>query len=225
MHTPDFPDALRHLVRIAAVVASAPAGVVRHVMADAREHVDPAEVDELLLQSYLFAGFPRTLNALALWREVSGLAAPAADDSASSTRVAVWEREGERACRTVYGTAYDTLRANIRALHPALDQWMVVDGYGKVLSRPALDFARRELCIVAACAASQQEPQLRSHLRGALNCGATRDQLAHTLSALSDLISLDAMTTAREELGRLTRARHSDSSHDAHHTDSPSHES
>jgi 4-carboxymuconolactone decarboxylase len=201
--TPDFPDALRHLVRIAAAVAAATPGVVRRVLADAKEHVAPGEIDEVLLQSYLFAGFPRTLNATVIWRELSGVPAPESDPAASPDNAAEWARAGEVACRTVYGPVYDALRANIRALHPALDSWMVVDGYGKVLSRPALDLLRRELCIVAACAAAQQEPQLRSHLRGALNCGATRDQLSHTLAALSDLIPLDATTVARNELARL----------------------
>ena len=48
---------------------------------------------------------------------------------------------------------------------------MITDGYGKVLSRPGLDLARRELCIIAACAATGQDRQLHSHLHGALNVG------------------------------------------------------
>ena len=199
----EFDDATRHLVRIAAAIAEAAAGVTRRVMTDALGHVDPVAVDEVLLQSYLFAGFPRTLNAAAIWRELSEVAAPADDPLAAPEHIAAWVAAGESACRQVYGRAYTALRDNVRALHPALDTWMVVDGYGKVLSRPALDLRRRELCIVAACAASEQVPQLRSHLRGALNCGATHDDLAHTLAALTDVIPLDAMTSAREELSRL----------------------
>jgi hypothetical protein len=38
-----------------------------------------AWVEELLLQSYLFCGFPRTLNAMREWRRVSGAPAPAED--------------------------------------------------------------------------------------------------------------------------------------------------
>ena len=34
-------------------------------------------VEEVILQSYLFAGFPRALNAAREWRRVSGVAAPA----------------------------------------------------------------------------------------------------------------------------------------------------
>jgi len=200
MTSADFPEALRHLVRIAAAVAGATPGVIRRVMTEAKEHVDPAQVDEVLLQSYLFAGLPRALNATTLWRDISGVAAPEHDAPTATGTLATWERDGDVACRTVYGRVYESLRRNIRALHPAFDQWMIVDGYGKVLSRPGLDLIQRELCVVAACAAAQQVPQLRSHVRGARNSGATRDQIAQTIAALTDVIPLEAMTMAREQL-------------------------
>jgi len=157
----------------------------------------------VLLQSYLFAGFPRTLNAFGVWRELSGERAPSNDPESDIAHAGAWVDRGEATCRTVYGPVYEALRANIATLHPAIDAWMVVDGYGKVLSRPALDLVQRELCIVAACAAAEQMPQLRSHLRGARNCGASLDNLTHTIAALADVISLDAMTAARDELSRL----------------------
>ena len=43
---------------------------------------------------------------------------------------------------------------NLRVMGSPADAWMIVEGYGKVLSRPQLDLRRRELCIVAACAAA-----------------------------------------------------------------------
>jgi 4-carboxymuconolactone decarboxylase len=198
-----FSDTTRHLVRISAAVAGATIGVVRRVMGDAKGNVPPDQVDEVLLQSYLFAGFPRTLNAFGVWRELSGHAAPSEDAQADVQHASSWAERGEATCRTVYGRVYQSLRDNIRALHPAIDAWMVVDGYGKVLSRPALDLVSRELCIVAACSAAEQMPQLRSHLRGARNSGASLDDLALTVNALSDVISLDAMTSARDALARL----------------------
>ena len=203
-----FTEQSRHLVRIAAAVAGTTLGVVRRVMTDAKAAVDagtlaPAAVDEVLLQSYLFAGFPRTLNALGVWRDISGHKAPETDELADVTHAGEWAERGDVTCRTVYGRVYKALRENIRALHPAIDAWMIVDGYGKILSRPALDLLTRELCIVAACAAAEQNPQLRSHLRGARNCGASHDALTQTLNALTDVVSLDAMTAARDELARL----------------------
>jgi 4-carboxymuconolactone decarboxylase len=66
---------------------------------------------------------------------------------------------------------------------------MIVDGYGKVLSRPGLDIARRELCVVAVCAVARQDRQLHSHLHGALHVGTPPDVVSDALDALADLMS------------------------------------
>ena len=202
-HDTLFSDSMRALVRIGAAVAGAPLAFTRRVMLEAVGVASAQEVDEVLLQSYLFAGFPRALNAMRVWREVSGEPAPAEDIASAPPPSEVYRLQGEEACRTVYGNKYDALRQTVGQLHPALDAWMVMDGYGKVLSRPGMTLVQRELCIVAACAASEQIPQLKSHLRGALHCGATRDDLALTLSALTDIVSREALAAAREELNRI----------------------
>jgi 4-carboxymuconolactone decarboxylase len=100
------------------------------------------------------------------------------------------------------------LRQNIRALHPALDAWMITDGYGKVLSRPGLDLKTRELCIVAACAASGQQRQLHSHLHGALNAGASTAEVEDALDSLGDLVAADDLDKYRSLLAHVTSRRH-----------------
>lgn len=171
------------LVALAAVIASADESGMRAGLRSAVGEVRPEWVEEVILQSYLFAGFPRALNAMRLWRAASGLPALDADDDTEGRAAdeGGWYARGEATCATVYGPFYERLRPNIAALHPALDAWMVSDGYGKVLGRPALDLARRELCVVAACVAAQQERQLHSHLYGALHAGASRDAVAEAL--------------------------------------------
>lgn len=181
----------RALVRLAAAVAGADEVAVRRAVADAAEATPAAWVEEVLLQSYLFCGFPRTLNSMREWRRVSGVGAPPSDDDGDAGDAAAWRARGEDTCATVYGRLYDGLRRNVRALHPALDEWMVVEGYGKILSRPGLDLARRELCVVAACAAARQGRQLHSHLHGALNAGAGAAAISATLAAVQDFMNAD----------------------------------
>ena len=201
-------DATRCLVQIAAAIAGSTESVTRSVMEQAVGNVEPAKVDEVILQSYLFAGFPRTLNAARTWRAVSGLAAPVEDPDADLVNSSDWVEKGESTCETVYGESYEMLRRNIRSLHPALDSWMITDGYGKVLSRPGLDLKTRELCIVAACAASGQQRQLHSHLHGALNAGATVAEVEGALGSLDQMIVAEELTRYRSLLGHVASRRH-----------------
>ena len=194
---------LRHLVRIAGAIAGSPEGQVRTVMSDALDSVDQIAVEEIILQSYLFAGFPRALNAARAWRVASERPAPADDPESSIANLDMWRELGERTCMIVYGDSYDRLRENVRQLHPALDEWMIVDGYGKVLSRPGVDLRTRELCIVAACAVAGQQRQLHSHLHGALNAGSSPGEVGLVLDALADLIARDDLAKYRQLLQKV----------------------
>ena len=195
-------------MQIAAAIAGADEATTRTVMETARDYVDPQKVDEVILQSYLFAGFPRTLNAARAWRAISAVAAPGTDRDAELKNDSDWVGRGEKTCSIVYGESYEMLRNNIRELHPALDSWMITDGYGKVLSRPGLDLKTRELCIVAACAASGQQRQLHSHLHGALNAGASIDEVDAALQSLSNVVKSDDLARYRSLLTHVASRRH-----------------
>lgn len=186
-------DATRALVRLAAVVTVGGEDAIRAALTDLSPRIPPTWIEELILQTYLFAGFPRALNAMREWRRISG-STPGERDSRDAEAVAA---DGERTCARVYGAFYDRLRVNIRHLHPALDEWMVVEGYGKVLARPELDLGRRELCIVAACAVAEQDRQLHSHLHGALNAGVAPAAVTATIDVLSGLLNDERAQSVR----------------------------
>ncbi len=193
-------DPTRALIRLSAVITAGSELEVRAALAASQGAATPDTwIEELILQSYLFAGFPRALNAAREWRKSQGEGAaprsPNIDDLPPT--LDAWRERGEATCATIYGRFYEKLRANITALHPALDDWMIVDGYGKVLGRPGLDLARRELCIVAACVAAGQDRQLHSHLHGALHAGAAMDVVTEALSALYGVVDAGYAGSAR----------------------------
>lgn len=182
---------LAALVSLSAALAVDEPADLQSTLVQASRVASLRKVEEVLLQAYLFLGFPTVLNAFAVWREISGRTAAAAPKSVLQPGdLEGWTRRGEHLGRRIYGRAYQKLRRNIRRLHPDLDEWMVMEGYGKVLSRPGLDTGHRELCIVSLLAAADKLPQLHSHLRGALNVGvppeAVESALALGLSRLSD---------------------------------------
>jgi len=182
----------RDLVRFAAAIAQGYEPELRESADLLRSSQVPAGwVDELLLQSILMVGYPRALIAFGVWRKVSGLPSADTDPDQDYGRAGEWTKRGEEVCAVVYGENYGKLRESVRALHPAVDSWMITEGYGRTLARPALDLRRRELCTVAQTAVLEAPRQLHSHLRGALNAGASFGQIEGTLSIVNPLLSFD----------------------------------
>ncbi len=172
------------LLRVAVATARAHEGQLGDRMRAARgAGVPDAWMEELLLQSLLNVGYPRTLAAWAVWREVSGPVRESGEplDHQEWER---WARRGRDTCGTVYGRTFHKLLGHLRSLHPALEPLVLLDAYGKILGRPGLDARRRELCTLAAIAALDTPRQLHAHLRGALNTGATRDEVDTVLALL-----------------------------------------
>ncbi len=157
------------LVALSAALATRDDYAILTAIRWAATEADPVAVEEALLQSHLFLGFPPALEALVLWREVTGRAAAEEREETHEG----WESRGAEVCARVYGRNYEKLRRNVALLHPDLDRWMVEGGYGRVIGRPGLDLATRELCIAALLAVQDSPRQLHSHLRGALNAGAS----------------------------------------------------
>ncbi|HST58637.1 MAG TPA: carboxymuconolactone decarboxylase family protein [Longimicrobium sp.] len=194
----------RALLRLAASLGTRDSATIRAAMEEARDEadagaVDAGAVDEVLLQSHLFIGFPDALNALGLWRAVSGTPAPAS----AGEDPAAWDARGERVCAEVYGANYDKLRINVRQLHPDVDGWMVTGGYGRVIGRPGLDLATRELCIAALLAVWNVPRQLHSHLRGALNAGASVAEVDEAVEAACGYLPPERAADVRALWGEI----------------------
>ena len=173
----------RALVGLAAAIATGRDLLVRERVGRVLAARVPALwADELLLQSVLMVGYPRALAAALVWRELSGGGVESIEDGGDFAQFPTWRARGEANCRVIYGEHYDQLRANVERLHPALDAWMVVEGYGRTLGRPGLDLKRRELCVIAQVAVLGAERQLHSHLKGALHAGASRGEIGAAIA-------------------------------------------
>lgn len=192
-------DAL--LVAVSAALGSRRPAALTQALSDAVGHPEPHAVEEALLQSYLFLGYPAALNAFGEWRRVSGRSA-----GSPSGETGPWSDRGAQVCQAVYGGQYQRLRENIRALHPDMERWMVDEGYGKVLGRPGLPLVTRELCIGALLAALDAPRQLYAHLRGALNAGADPAQVDAALE-LAAVVSDEPVRARAAETWASLQAR------------------
>lgn len=148
------------------------------------------EVYEAFLQLYLFAGFPAALEALrALARAwPDPIADPVARAEIAAAGYDLHREQGENLYKRVYAANAPRVRDEMLKLSPELAAWAVIEGYGKTLSRPALDSITRELCIVAILTQLRWDRQLYSHILGARNVGASPDAIfeAARIGAMGD---------------------------------------
>ncbi len=176
----------RGLALYSAAIAVADEGVLdAAVLAGRRCGVKREQFYEVALQSYLFLGFPRMLLAADhLSRSFPGQTPGCTLEQVQSWEAAAWFTDGLNMCRRVYGGTFDRLRKKVESFAPEAFRWMVIEGYGKVLSRPGLGIVERELAIVACLMMENRQKQLRSHIMGAINVGTPPALVARVIDDL-----------------------------------------
>lgn len=183
----------RALVGVSVALATRDTSTIRTAMRTAVREADSGEVEEVVLQSYLFLGYPVALEGFALWREIAG-----GEPVPLVEEVERCARRGEELVRAIYGPSHERLRDNIRKLHPDMERWMVQEGYGRVLGRPGLDLVARELCVASLLAMVNVPRQLYAHARGALRVGASLEQVEEALEIACEESGSGARARARE---------------------------
>ena len=161
------------------------------------ELVRSEELYEALLQTYLFAGFPAALESLSiLYNYVQNKHSNPI--SFHLYPVDEYRMRGESLCAEIYTNVYEKMRRKLGKISPDLDQWMIIEGYGKTLSRPGLETKVRELLSATSLAAMGWENQCYSHVRGALNVGATQEECRALLPIIRHLSSVRRSNMAQQ---------------------------
>ena len=152
-----------------------------------KNKISKTEIEEVILQNYLFAGYPTAIEGLLCLHEIYRIPSMSSDFD-SYKNYSIWKKKGIDLCQTIYGEHFERLMTNINMLNLDLAEWMLVEGYGKVLSRNQLDLITRELCILSVLVIQNKPRQLRSHLRGALHVNASSEQIQAALHFASYFI-------------------------------------
>lgn len=159
---------------LSAAIAGRNEPVMRDIMAAAlADGVAPELIDEIILQSHLFLGFPAMIEASRVFADVSGRDhnSNRLPGEYTAEECHAWNEDGTEKIKHIYGPAFDRLVRYINSFSPQILTWMINDGYGQVLSRPGASFELRELSVVATLTVTAYENQLGAHIRGAVNIG------------------------------------------------------
>ncbi len=171
---------------------------------EARRAASAAEPDrewrEAVLQTHLFAGFPRLVQAFGELAAVGGMGKPTPEELEGEEFEA---SRGRELFDTIYGDGSGAVRELLDGYHDDFGSWIAEHAYTRVLARPGLAADRRELLASCALAALGQERQFASHARGSLRCGASYEELLEALDSAADLIGPERLERARRIVERF----------------------
>ncbi|MBI1848839.1 MAG: carboxymuconolactone decarboxylase family protein [Planctomycetes bacterium] len=169
------------------------------------EGLKPNQLSETLLQSVLFAGIPRAINAFAVLREElssrgigdrSVTSAPAIPPSPEES--AQWANRGRELFEAIYPRNHAQVANDLLRGHPELMRNVIFGAYGGVLARDVLAPRERELLAVAALVVLRTPRQLVAHIRGARYVGARLDEIREVISQMA--LHVDASVVDRSLL-------------------------
>ncbi|MBM9912184.1 MULTISPECIES: carboxymuconolactone decarboxylase family protein [Stenotrophomonas] len=172
-----------------------------------------AEVREILVQVYAYAGFPRSLNALSELMRVAQ----------ARRQRGIQDEAGREPGRPIpkgdallaAGTANQTRLAGGPVSGPLFDfapqanEYLRTHLFGDIFERDNLDWQIRELATVSMLAAmSGVEPQLQSHIGISMNIGLRPEQLYSLAAVLEARFGLEAAERVRVGIQCQLDVRH-----------------
>jgi alkylhydroperoxidase/carboxymuconolactone decarboxylase family protein YurZ len=200
------------IVTIAAFTAS---GDLKNLKMALNEGLDAGltinEINEVLVQMYAYAGFPRSLNGINTFigvveeRQQKGIKdEPGREPSPMPAGKSSIELGTEIQTRLLGAPAI----GKYITFAPAIDRFLKGHLFGDIFGRDVLDFQGREIATIAALANMEGvNPQLQSHFNAGLNVGLTEAQLRSLISILSTRVGKKQADNANEILDKVLSSR------------------
>ncbi len=139
---------------------------------------------ESLLQNYLFTGYPSAMISLKILKEYYPKLENVLHESWDLNK---YRERGTNNCKKIYGRKFVKLISNVKSFSPELSDWLLLEGYGKVMGRKGLSLKQRELNNVAVLTALKFEDQLYSHINGAFRTKAAQVKIERVINNLDIL--------------------------------------
>jgi len=177
----------------------------REILAALRDAgIEREAVREAILQTYLFDGYPTALEGMILLSEL-WQGEPEPVESGDFNNWNDWYVRGKKLYERIYGDVAETLLERAHEVSPELANWMIVEGYGKVLSRNVLDIKTREIIIIAVLVVKNRPRQLHSHIRGALRVGVSKQELLQLFDTLQSRFDPPSFENSKSLLHQIIK--------------------
>ena len=141
---------------------------------------------EILVQSYAYCGFPRSLNALSTLMQV-------VEERGNKDALGKEPSAKPAGNALTYGTENQTklvgteVKGKLFDFAPAIDEYLKAHLFGDIFARDNVDWETRELATIAMLAAREGvESQLSAHIEIGKHNGLTDDEVAEILNIATE---------------------------------------
>ncbi|MCQ4874404.1 alpha/beta fold hydrolase [Butyricimonas paravirosa] len=173
------------------------------------------EVKEVLVHTYAYCGFPRSLRGLQTLvtvldeREAKGITDNRGREASPITDARGKYERGRDILAKISGVPADAPKADYAVLAPEIEVFLKEHLFADLFERDVLTYVERELATVAVIAALGKgvEPMLRGHMGIAMNVGVTPDQLYNLLALIEKNVGRGEADGGRQVLNELLQGK------------------
>ena len=169
------------------------------------------EIKEILVQSYAYAGFPRSLNGINTFmnvldeREARGIKDELGKEATAISKNINKDEYGQNIRVSLTGSWTTPAYAEFA---PVIDSFLKEHLFADIFMRDNLDYLSRELTTISILAGlGNVNAQLRSHMNICMNLGMTPEQLREFTEVLREKVDVKTADNALEVAEVVIKSR------------------
>lgn len=172
------------------------------------------EIKEVLVHSYAYCGFPRSIRGLQTFmtvlgeRKAKGIIDQTGKEASPIKGDEHKYERGKKILATLTQTPPPDQLTGYSAFAPTIDSFLKEHLFADIFERDVLTYAQRELVTISVISAiGDAEPMLQSHLGISLNVGITPEQLKEFVVVIAPSIGKEKAEAAQNVLNEVLKSR------------------
>lgn len=203
----------KSIISIAALTAKGDLGSLKSALKEGLEAgLTVNEIKEILVHTYAYCGFPRSIRGLQTFMEViNERKAKGITDKMGKEASLIkaddnkYER-GKKVLEALTKTPSPEKLVGYAAFAPVIDTFLKEHLFADIFERDILTYAQRELVTLSVISAiGNAEPMLKGHLAIALNVGFTPKQLKEFITIIQPSIGSEKTKAAEKLVNELEK--------------------
>ena len=172
------------------------------------------EVKEVLVHTYAYCGFPRSIRGLQTFmevlneRKVKGIMDVSGNEASPIKEDGNKYQRGKTILEQLTKTQQPNTLTGYSAFAPVIDTFLKEHLFSDIFERDVLTYAQRELVTISVISSiGDAEPMLKGHLSISLNVGISPEQLKEFIGVIQPIIGRKKTKAAKETVNEVLKSR------------------